>query len=407
MPVQVFDRSDIEDILIAKPDSRFATTFISNKYRRYAVNGETLQDKATGEIFTRRPEDGRVVSFFQNKKYMHDLMMELKVVISSNDSFIYPDESQTNAFYVSTDYDIMTINDDNENDISTNDTIIPNDDTNYHNIKYPISTLSNGFFCRLTSRDSDKVVINWITNKYDNIIKNYSGSDEEYLTEKKKFDDIPEWDDSNAVVDYTVIMVNNSSGETTETKLTNYIHINEEHSIEFPDYLVPTYYEEDYSVYVIINKISYPKIHFIINHMDDEMKAEYEKFVYPDNKILATYFNVMSFIDSSDDIIINNNEFIVAMVDVPYCISYMRKIARIAEATPIKLILSPIRPSDDTWLQGGIWAESVRHVFAGGYVVNTNSETAISTLERFISDSTDSTFYSPIIDIVESNSGGE
>ena len=55
---------------VEQPDMRFATTFLSNKYRDYAVKGESLMDKATGEIFTKRPLDGRVVSFFQNKKYI-------------------------------------------------------------------------------------------------------------------------------------------------------------------------------------------------------------------------------------------------------------------------------------------------------------------------------------------------
>jgi len=64
---EIISSNDLKPIYQAKPDMRFATTFISNKYRDFAVKGEVLMDKATGEIFTKRPEDGRVVSFFQNK----------------------------------------------------------------------------------------------------------------------------------------------------------------------------------------------------------------------------------------------------------------------------------------------------------------------------------------------------
>ena len=94
---------------VEQPDMRFATTFLSNKYRDYAVKGESLMDKATGEIFTKRPLDGRVVSFFQNKKYIHDLMLELRVLLNNNGSFRYPNEEDSNAYYLSTDYDIMSI----------------------------------------------------------------------------------------------------------------------------------------------------------------------------------------------------------------------------------------------------------------------------------------------------------
>lgn len=409
MPVQIFNRSDIEEVLLAKPDSRFATTFISNKYRRYAVNGESLQDKATGEIFTRRPEDGRVVSFFQNKKYMHELMMELKVLLSNNDSFVYPDSTHENAFYLSTDYDIMTIKDDMENDISVNDTEIPSDDESKHNLKYPISVFSSGFFCRLTSRDSDKTVVNWISNKYNSIVKNYSGTDQTYLDEKQKFIDIPDWASSNAVIDYNITITDRTSGsEVLNTDITSYIHINEEWCIKFSDVIVSKYHEnENMNVTISVKKISYPKIHFLLDHMDDELRNEYKKFVYPDNKILATYLNIMSFIDSPEDITINNNEFIIAMIDVPYCIDYMRKIARIATGIQTKLILSPIRPDDDTWQQGGIWAESIRHVFAGGIEEDTDCETVIKDLEYFISDYTDSRYNSPYLSITESNDGGE
>ena len=57
MPITTTESGDLKPTMVAKPDMRFATTFISNKYRQYAVNGESLMDKATGEIFTKRLED--------------------------------------------------------------------------------------------------------------------------------------------------------------------------------------------------------------------------------------------------------------------------------------------------------------------------------------------------------------
>ena len=68
---------------------RFATSFLSLKFRDSAVKGESIMDKATGEIFTKRPADGRVVSFYQNKKYLHDIALRLRVLLSNNANFIY------------------------------------------------------------------------------------------------------------------------------------------------------------------------------------------------------------------------------------------------------------------------------------------------------------------------------
>lgn len=388
MPVQVFGQDEIEKVLIAKPELRFATTYLSNKYRKYAVNGETIQDKATGEIFTRRPEDGRVVSFYQNKKYMYDLMLELKILLNSNTSFTHPQESDINAFYVSTDYDLMTINDDNEVDMLEGDYIIPSDEQDKHNILFRISTTCNGFFCRLTSRDADKVVINWLTNLYDTTIKNYTGTDRDYLNEKEKFVKNPEWDDCNCTLNYTVT-VEKSDGTITSNTVDDYIHFNEEHSVMIPESIVEKYINSnDCTVTIRINKLSYPKEQFILSHMTTEMKEEYNKYVYPDNKILSTYLNIISFVDKSTDVLSNNNEFIIAMIDAPYCIKYLRKIASLIDPSSNKMVLSPRRPSAEKWTDGSIWAEEVRNVYAGGVIVNRDSETEIKVLERIISNVT-------------------
>ena len=84
------------------PDMRFGTTFLSTEYRDYAVEGEVLIDKISGEIFMKRPSDGRIISFHQNKKYMHDLVLELRVLLTNNESFLYPVNNKS-AYYVNTD----------------------------------------------------------------------------------------------------------------------------------------------------------------------------------------------------------------------------------------------------------------------------------------------------------------
>jgi hypothetical protein len=123
MPVRLIDPAD-RPTYVSKPDIRFATTFLSHEYRDYSVEGEALMDKMTGELFIKRPEDGRVLSFEQNKKYAYDQVLELRILLTNNEEFTYPTMG-TNAFYVSTNYDLVTINKEVPNDILVNNTVIP------------------------------------------------------------------------------------------------------------------------------------------------------------------------------------------------------------------------------------------------------------------------------------------
>ena len=148
------------------PDMRFGTTFLSTEYRDYAVEGEVLIDKISGEIFMKRPSDGRIISFHQNKKYMHDLVLELRVLLTNNESFLYPVNNKS-AYYVNTDYDLVAINDEAILNILENDTTISNTSTNpLYTLKFKVSKDCNGFFCRPTSRDCDKAIIEFMTNRF-------------------------------------------------------------------------------------------------------------------------------------------------------------------------------------------------------------------------------------------------
>ena len=89
--------------IISKPNQRFATTALSTKYRVKAVNGEILKDEVTGEIFYKRKEDGKVVSFFQNKKQIQDLVLELRILLNTNMGFRYPADTES-SFFISTNY---------------------------------------------------------------------------------------------------------------------------------------------------------------------------------------------------------------------------------------------------------------------------------------------------------------
>ena len=373
------------------PDMRFATTFISNKYRDYAVKGETLMDKATGEIFTKRPEDGRVVSFFQNKKYISELMLDLRVMLTNNVSFTYPNVEDLNACYLSTDYDMMSLYENRDLNIIETDQIIPNTEEDVTKLKFNLSRKSNGFFCRMTSRDSDKAVIEWLTNQYNAICKNYTGTDSDFLAEKEKFSSIENWEDSNATLNYDLSITTN--GNTITHSLQEHIRINEDSCVLFPQSLTRSVLESASVITVTIKSIIYDKIHFMFNHKDDlgnSFADGLSKFIYPDNSIFIRYCNICSFVDDSTDIYLLGNEFIIALMDISYVRRYMLKMGSlITEST---FLVSPTRPGDESWMVNGIWAEQVRNVYKGGYEINLDSETDIHQLEMYLASNDDTDY---------------
>ena len=51
------ENSNDKPTIISEPDTRFAASMLSTKYRIHAVPGEVLMDKTSGEIFIKRPSD--------------------------------------------------------------------------------------------------------------------------------------------------------------------------------------------------------------------------------------------------------------------------------------------------------------------------------------------------------------
>lgn len=391
MPTQIVSREDFENIMIAKPDVRYATTFLSNRLRKFSVPGESIMDKATGEIFTRRLEDGRVVSFFQNKKYMYDSMLELKILLADNEEFQFPDESHDKAYFVEADYDLMRINDDEECDITTGDMIFNLDGTNYHRAKFKVSPFATGFMFNLMTRDSDKAAVNWLTHTYDVFAKNYTGSDAAWANERRKFIDNSQWENSNVEVVYNVKLTEKSTGRVvTNRDFSAFMHMNDSHSIQFEEVFINQYFgNPDFDITVEIKKLVYDKLHFMLSHMSDEQVEEYHKVEYPDTKILTNYLMVMTFIESDDDLVLNDNEYLVALIDVPYVIRYMEKISKIITVEGNQNILSVRRPSILNWQEGNLWLEEVSDVYAGGLVIKRDSDTNVKEFEKYISTLTD------------------
>jgi hypothetical protein len=389
MPVRIIDSSD-RPTYVEKPDIRFATTFLSHEYRDYSVEGEALMDKMTGELFIKRPEDGRVLSFEQNKKYAYDQVLELRVLLTNNEEFTYPKNS-TDAFYVSTNYDLVTINKEVVNDVlKTENTVISvegSSDIDLRNtLSFNISGYCNGFFCCPITRDCDKMAVEILSSMYNNIVQNYEGSDNKIRSEQSKFTSIQKWEDSDIILTYTADITEN--GVTKSYTLTDYIRFNEQMGVLIPTDVLANYPYGYDSIKITIKKLEYYKMHFVMGLSKsitgiDDMYENIKEYLCPDGKIYVNYLNIVSFVDSYKDIRLLGNETNVGFLDIPYVRRYMTKLAKLKKNSDF--IQSTARPSEDDWGANAVWAEMLRDVKSRGEVTYRNSETDLKELEILIS----------------------
>ena len=379
MPIVI--STDEKPTFVSKPDMRFANTFLSNKFRDYAVFGESLMDKATGEIYVKRP-DGRTVSFFQNKHYLEDIAFRLNVMIRANQDFQY-DRENLEGYCVSRDFDSMSIFNEKRLDILTTDIVFPNDEADATtNVKFYLSKNTNAFFIRPTTRDSDKNLVEFLSHEYNKMFERYVGDNTTYMEEAAKFDDIPKWKASNAGIEYTV-KVTREDREKVYT-VTDYIRVNEENCVYIPYNKIivdfPTGWEK---CLVTIKSITYYKIHFMVEHLNEfgeEFNNFYQAIQTFDHEVFIDYYNVTYFVDNAYDIELYGNEFIVYMIDVPFMIHYTTKLDSLLTTGPT--ILSTHRPRESEMPIGTIWAERVRDVYAGNEVIDRQSETNINRMEE-------------------------
>lgn len=369
------------------PNQRFGTSFLSSTYRDYAVNGEAIMDKASGELFMKRPIDGRVISFYQNKKYINDLIMELRVLLTNNESFTYPKENES-GYYVCTDYDLVAINNEREVNIKDHNTIISSKD-----VSFSISRECNGFFIRPLTRDTDKCIVEYTTNVYNTLFESYNGSVTEFIQEHRKFDSIPFWKDSNVMVYYTVA-VTTKDGSSASYNYTSCVRLNEECSIIFPIEFTSQYRENVNTIHITITKLEYYKLHFLLENLtqidsyinsnfSNEFNSEVAKFGLPDNKILVNVLNIMSFVDKSTDITLKGKEFLIALIDIPYVRRYMMKLTKLHNSSGF--ILSEAKPLEDDWNTNNIWAEPIRTLSPqNGIITSKSSYSSFKALESYI-----------------------
>ena len=413
MPLRAINSND-RPTFVERPNMRFATSALSHEYRDYAINGEMIMDKMTGEFFIKRPADGRVLSFDQNKKYMYDLMLELRILLTTNENFLYPGRKENidnestpdeeyiinrnrDAYYVSTNYDLVTINKEKVIDVLTeNNTIIPEyveDEVDLRNtLSFKISGKTNGFFCNPITRDSDKAAVRILSGIYNKVIEEYTANptvEAEYNAYHDLESAANTYMDSDVIITYKVDVTSGGSTVTYPVSgyYTDFIRFNEERCIQFPDDMMSHYPSGFTSGKVTIYSLTYRKMHYVINNVPGlpelvNIQKKIKAYLTPDEKVYVNYLHIGYFVDSYQDITLLGNDTINGCIDIPYMHRYMQKMASLRQSATF--IQSSLRPDEYDWGVNAVWAETIKNTSYNGHTVYKSNETDIKELETYI-----------------------
>ena len=136
-----------------------------------------------------------------------------------------------------------------------------------------------------------------------------------------------------------------------------------------------------------VNKDDVDYVVFKVSKMDGDFEDNEEKLLAPDGKIYVNFLNVMSFVNDAGSIEILGNESIIALLDIPFVIRYMSKMAKLMAAS--SWIQCTNRPDDEIWTTNTVWAEHVSDIYKDGEVIQRGSETDILRMEQYFSKAAD------------------
>lgn len=390
MPSNVTATSSSRPTEIISPDTRFAAAPLAYKYRDYSVPGEELQDKATGEIFIRRPADGKIVSYFQNKRYLYEQANELNIVLSSNTDYVY-NRTKEGSMYAFVDYDITTITKEERQNILTTNLIFGE---GRYGIDFKLSVDTNKFICRLTTRDSDKAIIEYLTSLYDRVCKNYVGPDSTLNAEASFYTIYPMWDMSNALITYTVTATDGV--ETKEYTHTEGVRLNDATCLDIgKNQIDADFISGCTGISVKLESVEYRKPRFVIDHLSyfgdvDELTRELTAMCYSGDGLAAYVHNcgIALFADSMEDVNTNpENGTLVCVTETTFMLKYLSKMRSIS--TNSAVLLRVTEPDAEDWLVGVVWAEFAREISKGGATqVNPTVNTFEDLEEYYAPDAT-------------------
>ena len=374
---------------IAIPNLRFGSGYLDTKYRNKAMKYEVMHDRVTGEQLFRRGSDGKFISFYQNFKYIHDMALELSILLANNNRANMPDDIE--SFYVNTNYDTDYILGNVHYDLVKNESMdFTKSMSTSEAFCIELSKSAVGFFIRPLARDTDRPIIEFLTAYFDRKYKNYSGNDVTAKSYKYRYEIESDWINSNATVYYDVDFVGDTTVRYATNKATN-IRVGESVFVEvIPDGANITYPANMTHIKITIRSIKYDKIRIAFKELaavtgiDNTTYRNFKKLIAPDETIEIRLVNTVHFIDNVTPLINSVSRDYVSLINTSYMRLAIEKVSKIKAGTSVTI--SETRPNDSIWGPLSHWGEIIRVVHRGGECTNVNKPT-IDAVEEWLTPS--------------------
>lgn len=374
---------------IAIPNLRFGSGYLDTKYRDKAMKYEVMHDRVTGEQLFRRGSDGKFISFYQNFKYIHDLALELSILLANNIRAKMPEEIE--SFYVNTNYDTDYMLGNVHFDA------IKNDKMDFSKVSgtaeafcLELSKSAVGFFMRPLVRDTDRPIVEFLTSYFDRKYKNYTGTDVAGKSQKYRYEIEPDWEKSNATVYYDVDFVGNTTTRYATNKASN-IRVGESVFVEIiPKNEKPTFPAGMTHIKITVKSIKYDKIRTAFNEIsavtgiDNTTYRNFKKLVAPDSTVEVRLVNTIHFIDTVTPLQNSVSRDYIGVVNTDYMHQCIDTVSAIKGGC--NFIISAEEPNQTLWGPLSHWGEIIRIVTKGGaYKVVNKSD--IDTIEDWLTPS--------------------
>lgn len=378
-------------------DVRYGSSFLSVSNNRQSAPGEVMTDKLTGEIYIKRPSDGKIVSFKQKSQTVYQTIEEFDIQFQSSQGFKYP--RTKGAFLLGTKLNVDEMKaEDNQRDLLQNNYSFGENVGSEEDLRLDLSTKTNGFFIKPITRNGDRLSCGYLSGlfleqenaDFKSNVRNFTDwldlstlyeSPYNY-TEWKKLD---QWEQSTGIVEYTITTVGTDSNGKVITNVKDgvaTIKLNEYTVVRFPeDYAEEL--ENIISIQAVITKLRFPKLQYE-RYINTEPTATsgidptLTQLLEPDNKVVLTSIDTLYFIDSASELPSNQSIIINQIVDTVFLEEAM---VELSNANGSKSVQS-YEEEPSSFPTDTVWAEEIRTVNADGESEETSSTTKFEDLEK-------------------------
>lgn len=369
---------------VISPNMRFGASFLDyTKHNVLAgVNDEVMMDKQTGQLVYKRKTDGKLIYFAQENFHLNTYIRQIKALMTDHRKvYVRPNssncESYKDVYFLS--YNINMV-DFEFADNAPASFIEGGVWKNSSPVQHSFVQETNGFFFQLNGRPRDRAILSYLTALYDRTYKNYNGLDEDILAKKSMYELIG-YDNSNAVVNYTVSYYDSDDNVVSEDTSDGYIRVNE---VSFVPFIYPGIYPRDRVAYakIKINSVSTPKLADACDLLQTDAEKLLLESIKDSEDVGFVSCNVGIYICTSD------KNFSTPTPDntVPMLVmgweEFEEELSRTkANGGATGIYVDVFEPDPTEWDDIGMWAEVVRHVYPDGTEEETEHETDLESIE--------------------------